>query len=77
MPRGDIRTLENAHNTGLSGCIRRSLRHLPLSVHLPAIDRQPERGNQENAHREHNENDGLSIPATETTGWKFQNTIIP
>ena len=77
MPRCGISSIEDAHDTGLRGGIRGSLRHLPVRVHLPAIDRQPQRPNQQDAHGHYDQDDSLSVPAAESKGNGFQNTIIP
>src|ERR1039458_1113530 len=69
--------MENAHYAGLGGGIRGSLRHLPVGVHLPAIDRQPQRADQQDAHGHHDQNDGLSVPAAEMEGGAFQYTMTP
>jgi hypothetical protein len=61
----------------LSGGVSSSLRHLPLSVHLAAIDRQPEGGDQENAHCHYNQDDSLAAFATRIDGGAFQYTMIP
>jgi hypothetical protein len=63
---------KDAHDTGLGGGIRGSLRHLPLSVHLSAVDRQPERADQQNAHGHHNENDSLSVLGAEMAMERFK-----
>ena len=57
--------------------IRGSLRQLPLRVHLPAIDRQPQGANQQDTHGHHDQNDSLSVPAAEGMNKTFQNTMIP
>lgn len=77
MRRCPIGPIENAHDTGLGGGIRGSLRHLPMGVHLPAIDRQPQRADQQDAHGHHDQNDSLSVLAAESMGKTFQNTMIP
>jgi hypothetical protein len=50
---------------------------LPVRIHLPAIDRQTQRANQQDAHGYHDQNDSLSVPAAESKGSRFQNTMIP
>jgi len=77
MPRCRIGSIENTHDPSLGGGIRGSLRHLTMGVHLPAIDRQSQRANQQDAHGHHDQNDSLSVPAAESMGKTFQNTMIP
>ena len=49
-----------------------------MGIHLAAVDRQPERAEQQYAHCHHNENDSLSRFAAESDGEEtFQNTMIP
>jgi hypothetical protein len=50
---------------------------LPVRIHLPAIDRQTQRANQQDAHGYHDQNDSLSVPAAESKGNTSQNTMIP
>jgi hypothetical protein len=77
MRRCNIGSVENVQDTGLGGGIRGSLRHLPMRVHLPAIDRQPKRADQQDAHGHHEQDDSLSLLAAGCESSTFQNTMIP
>ena len=81
VPKGYVEvafgSIKDADDAGLCRGIRGCLRHLPLGVHLAAIDGQPESAEQEDAHCHHDKNDSLPLFAAESDGGAFQNTMIP
>jgi hypothetical protein len=77
MRRSRVGPIEDVQDTGLGGGIRGSLRHLPVGVHLPAIERQPQRANQQDAHGHHHDDDSLSRLSAEMEGGAFQKAMTP
>jgi hypothetical protein len=77
MPRRCIGPVEDAHEAGLTCGIGGGLRHLPLRVHLPDVDRETKRANQKQAQYHNHEDDGLTIAGSVLDGGKSQNWMIP
>jgi len=72
MCRCGIGSIKDAHDPGLGSSVGGCLGHLPLGVHLAAVDGQPEGAEQEDAHCHHNENDSLSLFAAKVMEERFQ-----
>src|ERR1019366_8837016 len=58
---GDISAIVDAQNGGLSGGIGGDLRNSPVAEKLGAIDCQSHRAHKNYAHRDHYQEDGLSL----------------